>query len=171
MLCIKIENGLITRVVDSEKLPADFIQVPDSFLFVSADVRYYDSNWSPKPEDQLVAEGVIPPERTVYSTATGAPRTIREFDIPDGYTLLTPEPGQVWDGGNWVTPEPEPLTLEQVHALRRAAYVAESDPLKTEAEYDALLAGTEPDYTAWRAAVAAIKACYPLPEASESNAA
>lgn len=54
--------------------------------------------------------------------------------------------------------------LVEAHAMRRAAYVAESDPLRNEADYDAVVNGTEPDYTAWLAAVAAIKARYPLPE-------
>lgn len=163
MLCIKIENGLITQVVNSEKLPAGFVRVPDNFTFVSSDVRYYNSEWAPKSEELLVEEGVIAPERTVYSTETGMPITVREFEVPEGYTLKAPEPGQVWDGDAWFTPEPEPLTIEQVHALRRAAYAAESDPLKIEAEHDAIKAGTEPDYTAWLAAVATIKARYPLP--------
>lgn len=163
MLCIKIENGLITQVVDSEKLPSGFVQVPNSFGFVSADVRYYDSNWSPKSEEAMVAEGVIAQERTVYSTDTGEPRIIRELEVPDGYTPEAPEHGQVWDGQAWVILEPEPLTLEQVHALRRAAYAAESDPIKNEADYDSMVSGTAPDYTAWMAAVEAIKARYPLP--------
>ena len=60
-------------------------------------------------------------------------------------------------------PAPAPLTLEQVQTQRQAAYVAESDPLKNEAEYDAIVAGTDPDYTAWLAKVAEIKARYPLP--------
>ncbi|HEJ1886681.1 TPA: hypothetical protein SLV55_002402, partial [Pseudomonas aeruginosa] len=41
----------------------------------------------------------------------------------------------------------------------------ESDPLKTEAEFDAIKAGTEPDYSAWVAKVEEIKARYPLPVA------
>lgn len=64
----------------------------------------------------------------------------------------------------YVEPEPIPLTLDQIQDLRRAAYAAESDPLRNEADYDALVNGTEPDYTAWKAAVEAIKARYPLPE-------
>ena len=36
--------------------------------------------------------------------------------------------------------------------------------IRAEADYDALVNGTAPDYTAWRAAVEAIKARYPLPE-------
>ena len=72
--------------------------------------------------------------------------------------------GQFGEIASYVAPEPVPLTLEQIQALRRAAYVAESDPIKNEADYDALVRGTAPDYTAWMAAVEAIKARYPLPE-------
>jgi hypothetical protein len=63
----------------------------------------------------------------------------------------------------YVAPEPVPMTLEQVQELRRRAYAAESDPLKNEADYDSLVNGAAPDYTAWMAAVEAIKARYPLP--------
>ncbi|HHQ4280217.1 TPA: hypothetical protein ACSQK5_006097, partial [Pseudomonas aeruginosa] len=48
---------------------------------------------------------------------------------------------------------------------RANAYRLESDPLKTEAEFDAIKAGTEPDYRTWVAKVEEIKARYPLPEA------
>ncbi len=57
----------------------------------------------------------------------------------------------------------ERAALESVLASRRAAYLSESDPLRLEADYDALSRGLEPDYTAWLASVAAIKARYPLP--------
>ena len=70
-----------------------------------------------------------------------------------------------------LNPPSVPLTLEQIQELRRRAYVAESDPIKNESEYDALIAGTAPDYTAWMAAVEAIKARYPLPAAPEPEAA
>lgn len=53
---------------------------------------------------------------------------------------------------------------EAIRALRRQAYRTESDPLRLEAEYDAIAAGTEPDLAAWVAAVQAIKERYPLPE-------
>ncbi|WP_340051928.1 hypothetical protein [Pseudomonas proteolytica] len=53
--------------------------------------------------------------------------------------------------------------LESARASRQSAYLAESDPLRLEADYDALSQGLEPDYTAWLASVAAIKARYPLP--------
>ena len=52
-------------------------------------------------------------------------------------------------------------------ASRRAAYLSESDPLRLEADYDALSHGREPDYTAWLASVAAIKARFPLPMSAE----
>jgi hypothetical protein len=57
-----------------------------------------------------------------------------------------------------------PMTLEQIIEARRIAYAAESDPVKNEAEYDAMVAGMEPDYSAWLAKVSEIKARYPLPE-------
>lgn len=52
---------------------------------------------------------------------------------------------------------------------RRAAYVTESDPLRLEAEYDALSTGSAPDYSRWIAAVAAIKARIPLPQYLEHS--
>lgn len=53
--------------------------------------------------------------------------------------------------------------LDEAIAKRTARYAAESDPLKIEAEYDAQVNNTEPDYTAWMAKVAEIKADIPLP--------
>ncbi|HBO4504652.1 TPA: hypothetical protein L4U42_003100 [Pseudomonas aeruginosa] len=61
---------------------------------------------------------------------------------------------------------PEDQQVEQreaIRAQRRQAYRTESDPLRLEAEYDAIAAGTEPDLSAWVAAVRAIKERYPLP--------
>lgn len=48
-------------------------------------------------------------------------------------------------------------------AARANAYRLESDPLKTEAEFDAIKAGVEPNYSAWVAKVEEIKARLPLP--------
>ncbi|MHC9303678.1 hypothetical protein [Pseudomonas aeruginosa] len=62
---------------------------------------------------------------------------------------------------------PEDQQVEQreaIRAQRRQAYRDEADPLRLEAEFDAIAAGTEPDLAAWVAAVQAIKARYPLPE-------
>lgn len=61
--------------------------------------------------------------------------------------------------------------LEAVLASRRAAYLAESDPLRLEADYDALSQGLEPDYAAWLSSVAAIKARFPLPASEYSTEA
>ncbi|WP_039807753.1 hypothetical protein [Azotobacter chroococcum] len=60
----------------------------------------------------------------------------------------------------------EPTAEQKRHAVlaqRSRAYRLESDPLRLEAEYDAVIAGTDPDYTAWLAKVAEIKVRYPLP--------
>jgi len=58
----------------------------------------------------------------------------------------------------------EAPSAERIVVLRRAAYAVESDPLKNEAEFDAMINDAEPDYAAWLAAVAAIKERYPLPD-------
>ncbi|MCV4186700.1 hypothetical protein [Pseudomonas aeruginosa] len=52
---------------------------------------------------------------------------------------------------------------DAVFVARARAYRKESDPLKNEAEFDAIKAGTEPDYSDWIAKVEEIKGRYPLP--------
>ncbi|AHB57570.1 hypothetical protein [Pseudomonas aeruginosa] len=74
------------------------------------------------------------------------------------------------DWSKLVTPEQQAEDRRQAEydaavAARADAYRLESDPLKTEAEFDAIKAGTEPDYSAWVAKVEEIKARYPLPVA------
>lgn len=74
------------------------------------------------------------------------------------------------DWSKLVTPEQQAEDRRQAEydaavAARANAYRLESDPLKTEAEFDAIKAGVEPDYSAWIAKVEEIKARYPLPEA------
>ena len=54
--------------------------------------------------------------------------------------------------------------LAEVQELRRQAYREEADPLRLEAEYDAIATGTAPDLSAWVEAVKAIKERYPLPQ-------
>ncbi|HGP4432944.1 TPA: hypothetical protein ACLMYU_005227 [Pseudomonas aeruginosa] len=73
------------------------------------------------------------------------------------------------DWSKLVTPEQQAEYRRQAEydaavAARADAYRMESDPLKTEAEFDAIKAGVEPDYSAWIAKVEEIKARYPLPE-------
>ncbi|MBN0245191.1 hypothetical protein JTM51_34205, partial [Pseudomonas aeruginosa] len=70
------------------------------------------------------------------------------------------------DWSKLVTPEQQAEDRRQAEydaavAARADAYRLESDPLKTEAEFDAIKAGTEPDYSAWIAKVEEIKARYP----------
>jgi hypothetical protein len=62
--------------------------------------------------------------------------------------------------------EAAPVSIEEAQQRRSAAYRAESDPLKIEAEFDALEAGAEPDYTNWRAKVKEIKERFPMPAVS-----
>ena len=56
------------------------------------------------------------------------------------------------------------MKRQEVLSNRSQAYIKESDPLKVEAEYDAMKNGTHPDYTKWMEKVAEIKARYPFPE-------
>ncbi|MFU6095638.1 hypothetical protein ACM7PA_29150 [Pseudomonas aeruginosa] len=72
------------------------------------------------------------------------------------------------DWSKLVTPEQQAEDRRQAEydsaaAARANAYRLESDPLKTEAEFDAIKAGTEPDYSAWVAKVEEIKVRFPLP--------
>ncbi|ENU4100348.1 TPA: hypothetical protein ACQRJE_000896 [Pseudomonas aeruginosa] len=78
------------------------------------------------------------------------------------------------DWSQLVTPEQQAEERRQAEydaatAARANAYRLESDPLKTEAEFDAIKAGTEPDYRAWVAKVEEIKARFPLPEANRGE--
>lgn len=54
------------------------------------------------------------------------------------------------------------VACAQAIASRSAAYRAESDHLKMEADYDAAIAGQDPDYTIWLAKVKEIKERFPL---------
>ena len=92
-------------------------------------------------------------------------KTIQQL-VDDG-TIPTPEK-QKFDGEKFVPLtmieqlEKEIITVEEYNndiANKRAErYKAESDPLKIEAEYDAQIAGVEPDYSEWINAVQKIKA-------------
>lgn len=74
--------------------------------------------------------------------------------------------GQHGDIAPYVAPViPLDERIALVQSQRLAAYRAESDQLKLQADFDALQAGTQPDYSQWIAAVEAIKQRYPLPTA------
>ncbi|MDE8660779.1 hypothetical protein PUL39_030525 [Pseudomonas aeruginosa] len=67
---------------------------------------------------------------------------------------------------------PEDHQVEQreaIRAQRRQAYRDEADPLRLEAEYDAIATGTELDLSACVEAVKAIKERYPLPQSAFDN--
>lgn len=69
----------------------------------------------------------------------------------DGYPIL-------------VDPAPVKETVEQVLLKRQHAYTKESDHLKLEAEYDAIVNKLKkPDYSKWLNKVAEIKERFPLP--------
>jgi len=55
------------------------------------------------------------------------------------------------------------VDLDSILSQRKSRYKLESDSLKNEAEYDAIIAALEPNYTLWLAKVALIKAELPLP--------
>ncbi|WLH76811.1 MULTISPECIES: hypothetical protein [unclassified Pseudomonas] len=59
-------------------------------------------------------------------------------------------------------------SLATAHSQRRAAYQQESDPLRLEIAYDALVQGAVPDFSAWVELVTTIKARYPLPAPIEA---
>ena len=56
------------------------------------------------------------------------------------------------------------IKRQEILNARSSAYKTESDPLKIEAEFDAMKNGTAPDYSKWIAKVSEIKARYPFPE-------
>lgn len=99
---------------------------------------------------------------TFYSTSTGEAVVLKLGEVPDETMTDVPKPDgdYEWNGSGWVERE---KTLEDIISFRLSAYREESDPLKNEAEYDALINGAEPDYTEWLAKVAEIKERYPLP--------
>lgn len=71
-----------------------------------------------------------------------------------------------WSTGAPTLVELPAPTSDSQREQRRRAYRQESDPLKNEADYDAIVSGEEPEYTAWLAKVEEIKARYPLPDES-----
>lgn len=56
---------------------------------------------------------------TVYNTTTGAPLVIeRAGQLPAGYTLSAPSPGQVWRNGQWE--DDIPAVVARLHQTRTA---------------------------------------------------
>lgn len=101
---------------------------------------------------QALPEGVIEISAGEYKALFAGISLGKKVELQDGRPALINPPALTYD-----------QQLARAHAQRRAAYVVESDPLKIEAEHDAIKAGVAPDHTVWLAAVAAIKERYPLP--------
>jgi hypothetical protein len=60
--------------------------------------------------------------------------------------------------------DPETIARDLIITSRRSAYTRETDPMRFEIEFDAIVAGAVPDFAPWVEAVKAIKLRYPLPE-------
>lgn len=84
-------------------------------------------------------------------------------DCPVGWIVMKTERPDATSvakkGGKW---GPKVLTKEEIINLRANAYKTESDPLKNEAEFDAIVADKQPDYKLWLAKVNEIKQKYPF---------
>lgn len=97
-------NGLYVGTVEAEESPLDpgVFLIPGGCVEVPPPVEIPEfkvARWDRK-QWQLVDyfDGLI-----VYHTVTQSPRTLIGIDpIPNGYTLMKPEPGQVWKRGRWV---------------------------------------------------------------------
>ena len=100
-----------------------------------------------------------------------------KITLDDGREMFAGVTGGTWlhaELNEWLndnTPEPwkteqeiQKETYDTCISNRQNAYKTESDPLKIEAEYDAMKNGTEPNYTKWMEKVAEIKARYPFLE-------
>jgi len=102
--------------------------------------------------------GFFHPDRGYWQTIT-EPSVKLLAKWPDGTIEVPLKPGQdfSWDGNEWVaTPPkpPEPLTTEQITALRRQAYISEADPLFFKAQRG------EATHEEWLAKVSEIKERY-----------
>lgn len=65
--------------------------------------------------------------------------------------------------------EAKQAELDSILKARKSAYASESDPIRLEADYDAMSQGFTPDYTKWFASVSAIKARFPLPAGDDTT--
>lgn len=90
-----------------------------------------------------------------------------EKEISD-FFRATPPNGKAISSKNgrpqWASIAINPLTPDEIDAMRRAAYREEADPLKLEAEYDSIIYGEKADLSKWLAKVAEIKQRLPKQE-------
>ena len=77
--------------------------------------------------------------------------------LKDGDIEVPERPSQFheWDGKKWV--ENIESYNDSIRQQRASRYKTESDPIKIEAEYDAMVAKSDPDYKKWIEAVQKIK--------------
>lgn len=127
------------------------------------------NTWSKVPDYRGITFSVVDAESSIFQKL--ATLGLGE-ELPANFINTTPPIDTYltkWDSltQEWVNPlddrEQYLVSLENVLYERKIRYKLESDPIKLEAEYDALIADTVPDYTQWIAAVALIKEELPLP--------
>lgn len=131
--------------------PAVEVRVNEFYFFPST-LGFVPAQW----KDDGTFTDAWPSDAVLMTDAEAS--KYRGAEPPAGKQL-----GQKTGRPAWVDHVPNIMTIEQIQKLRQDTYRAESDHLKTEAEYDAAIAGENPDYTAWLAKVAEIKERYPLP--------
>src|SRR5690625_448066 len=63
MLMAKIVDNKIVEFIDTDKPEdyPDFVEIPEH-VPSNADVRFFHTDWTPKTETELLAEGLIEPE-------------------------------------------------------------------------------------------------------------
>jgi hypothetical protein len=103
-------------------------------------------------------KGFFHPDRGYWQTISEPSAEILAT-YPEGTVEvpLKPHANCEWDGSTWVDVPPPPPTAEEQEALRKAAYIAESDPLFFKYQRD------EATKEEWLAKIEEIKARYPDP--------
>ena len=114
-------------------------------------------------------------KRSIFNGAALIP-TPNDYAISLGYKSIQvinpPTPTPVvgcwkWCGikNTWkLNDDPNTFPTELVLKLRQKAYKKETDGLKLDADFNAILNNTTPDYTAWMAEKLRIRNNYPIPE-------
>jgi hypothetical protein len=103
-------------------------------------------------------KGFFHPNRGYWQTISEpSPSILATYPRGTVSVPLKPRDNCEWDGFAWVDVEPPAPTREEQEALRKAAYVAESDPLMAK-----MLRG-DATKEEWLAKIDEIKARYPYP--------
>lgn len=117
-------------------------------------------------------------KRSIFNGAALIP-TPNDYAISLGYKSIQvinpPTPTPVagcwrWCNNTWkLNDEASTFPTELVLTLRQKAYKKESDGLKLNAEFDALINNTAVDYTLWIAAKQRIRSNYPIPDSCKTT--